>query len=146
MVYLIQGAALPIRGSWTPVLTAATPGDLTVAYSTQVGRYSKFGREVKLWWNIATSTFTRTTAAGALQVTGSPFTADSLIDSRGLLSYSGITKATYTDFFSRIVASSATITFVASGSGVGGAVVNITDLPSGGSVVLYGSLTFEADS
>jgi hypothetical protein len=146
MVDQIQGLVLPTRGAWTPVLTAATPGDLNVAYSTQIGRYSKFGRYTTLWWNIATSTFTRTTAAGALQITGSPFTADSLIDSRGLISYSGITKATFTDFYSRIVASSAIISFVASASGVGGAVVNITDLPSGGSVVLYGSLTFEADS
>lgn len=34
------------EGTWTPVLTFATPGDLSVAYSTQAGSYTKIGRQV----------------------------------------------------------------------------------------------------
>ena len=61
-------------GTWTPVLTAQTPGDLSVAYSTQSGRYTRIGNLVTAEFTIVTSTYTHSTASGTLRVAGLPFT------------------------------------------------------------------------
>lgn len=63
------------EGTWTPTLTCVTPGDLNVGYSTRTGRYTKIGRMVMLSVEIQASTYTFTTATGALSVSGAPFTA-----------------------------------------------------------------------
>ena len=65
------------EGTWTPVVTFATPGDLSVAYSRQVGRYTKIGRLVIVHIDISTSTFTFTSASGDLTITGLPFASAS---------------------------------------------------------------------
>ena len=65
----------PSTGTWTPVVTFATPGDLAVVYNAQVGSYTKIGRLVTISCTISTTTFTYTTASGNLQVTGLPFAA-----------------------------------------------------------------------
>lgn len=65
------------EGTWTPTLTFATPGNLSVAYTTQSGQYTKIGRRVSVEAVIITSTFTHTTASGQLQITGLPFTVGS---------------------------------------------------------------------
>lgn len=62
------------EGSFTPTITFGTPGDLNVVYSVQTGTYTKIGRLVHFWINITTTTFTHTTASGALLVAGLPFT------------------------------------------------------------------------
>lgn len=61
------------EGTWTPGLTFGTPGNLSVAYSTQSGRYVKIGRRVFLDLIIITTTFTHSTASGSLLLTGLPF-------------------------------------------------------------------------
>lgn len=63
------------EGSWAPVLTFATPGDLSVpGYTRQVGRYERIGRTVKCRMNLYLSgNMTYTTASGNLRVTGLPF-------------------------------------------------------------------------
>ena len=66
---------VPEEGTWTPVLTFTTAGDLSVGYSTQAATYRKVGSLVYVAALIATSTFTFTTASGSLLVTGLPFTA-----------------------------------------------------------------------
>lgn len=65
------------EGTWTPVLTFATPGDQNIVYagSGQIGRYTRIGDTVFLFCHINTSTFTHTTSAGNLQITGCPFTS-----------------------------------------------------------------------
>lgn len=69
-------AARPVNevGTWTPSLTFATPGDLSVSYTTQTGRYRKYGRLLWVDFRVITSTFNFTTATGALQLGGLPFT------------------------------------------------------------------------
>lgn len=62
------------EGTWTPVLTFDTPGNLSVTYALQTGTYTKKGREVTVHCSIGTSVFTHTTASGSLRVTGLPFT------------------------------------------------------------------------
>lgn len=62
------------ENTWTPVVTFATAGDVSVAYSTRIGTYVKIGRKVFIELVIVTSTFTHTTASGNLRITGLPFT------------------------------------------------------------------------
>jgi hypothetical protein len=64
------------EGTFTPAITFATPGDLSVAYSFQVGTYTKIGNRVIASVNIVTSSFSFTTASGTLSITGLPYTSD----------------------------------------------------------------------
>lgn len=61
------------EGTWTPVLSFATPGNSVINFGAQSGWYNKTGNIVTMTWVITTTTFTHTTATGALQVTGLPF-------------------------------------------------------------------------
>src|SRR5574343_1257060 len=96
---LEQKNALAIvkEGKWTPVPTFATPGDLSVIYSTQYGYYWLFGNQISVLFRIVTSSFTHTTASGILKVTGLPLTSENTTGkiSVGSLNWGGITKATY---------------------------------------------------
>lgn len=133
------------QGSWTPVLTFATPGNQSIAYSTQIGTYAKVGRVVFAHYFILTSTFTHTTASGNLQVTGLPFTAaNDSITSMGGLMWGGITKAGYTDIGSRVNANTNLFEFGSSGSGQTISNVTSADCPSGGSIQLRGSVMYFA--
>lgn len=61
-------------GTWTPTITFATVGDLSVSYADQDGYYVKTGSDVKLFGEVAfTPTFT--TASGAILIQGAPFAA-----------------------------------------------------------------------
>jgi hypothetical protein len=60
-------------GTFTPTFTCATPGDLSVSYSTQTGNYVRVGDLVYI--NLRMNfTPTFTTASGALRFAGLPFT------------------------------------------------------------------------
>lgn len=60
-------------GTWTPTITFATPGNLSVSYSTQYGFYLDFGDVV--WINCSLNfTPTHTTASGSFFIQGLPFT------------------------------------------------------------------------
>lgn len=61
------------EGTFTPTLTYTTPGNISVVYSTRVGLYTKIGDLVFLAIRIITTTFTYTTSAGSMIITGSPF-------------------------------------------------------------------------
>lgn len=132
------------EGTWTPTLTFATPGDLAVVYSTRVGVYTKIGRLVTATLDIATSTFTFTTASGALNITGLPFTSANTAGQthHGACSLHGVTKATYTTFTAALAANSATVLLVGNGSGVSESSVAAADMPSAGSVILRATLTY----
>jgi hypothetical protein len=133
-----------VTGSWTPVLTFVTPGDLSVTYSTQVGSYTKIGRIVHLTFQIVTSAFTHTTASGNLNITGIPFASSNTtsVTHQGALVWQGITKASYTDIAPRLVSNSSTIDLMASGSGQAASNVAAADMPTGGTVSLSASLTY----
>lgn len=71
------------EGTWTPYISipyydAGDPflGDLSLAYSTQLGTYTKIGQVVHVSFVVVTSTFTHTTlpAYNWLAVRGLPFT------------------------------------------------------------------------
>ena len=63
------------EGTWTPVLTFATPGTVSVGYQAREGFYTKIGRFVHFSCFIQLNAFTKGTASGNLRVSGLPFTA-----------------------------------------------------------------------
>ena len=136
------------ESTWTPVITFATPGNLSVAYSTQIGRYQKIGRLVNAYFTLITSTFTHTTASGALQITGLPFTS---VTSAGIymcgpLLWQGITKANYTSAVLQVISNVALAAIILSGSGQAAAEVTTAEAPTGGTLILAGQATYEASA
>lgn len=131
------------EGTWTPVLTFATPGDLSVAYIFQEGTYTKKGREVTVHFVIITSTFTHTTASGGLRITGLPFTAGTGVTGwAGSCQVQGITKAGYTQFTPEASSSGTFITVRGSGSGQSLSSVVTADMPTAGTVILRGVIVY----
>lgn len=132
------------EGTWTPVLTFAVPGDLAVAYTRQIGTYTKIGRQVTVSCDVVTSSFTHTTASGALQVTGLPFTSLNLAGSNatGAVRLGGYLAPTYTNVSSQLTNNSTILIFIGTGSGIAGAVLATTDMPTGGQVVIRTTLSY----
>lgn len=130
------------EGTWTPTLTFATPGDVSVSYVVRVGEYTKIGNRVIVSYDVVTSAFTHTTASGNVQVTGLPFTITAR--SFGTANFQGITKASYTAFSPRFSTGDSLLTVAASGSGAGGSSVTAADMPTGGTVILQGTCTHRA--
>ena len=128
--YITNGFA-----SWTPTLTFATPGDLSVVYSGRSGQWSKVGRMIHWSLFILTSTFTHTTASGNLRVTGLPFTASAVHNhAGGAGSLAGYTKANYTQITPYVPLSQAYIEFFGNGSAQAIAILAVADMPTGGTV------------
>jgi hypothetical protein len=119
------------EGTWTPTFTWSTPGDQSFAYSTQVGTYTKVGRLVTCNVDLVTSTHTYTTAAGALQFTGLPFTVGATAYDVAAADWSGITKAGYTAIGANLATGGTTASLITSGSGVAVANVVPANVPSG---------------
>lgn len=132
-------------GTWTPAITFATPGNLSVAYTYQVGDYIINGSFITLFGLITTSSFTHTTASGNLKITGIPrdaSTAKTMVWN-GTCGYQGITKASYTGFFP--VMSSTAPTFLqmnAGGSAQNIDFVTAADMPTTGLVSLRFQITY----
>lgn len=126
------------KGTWTPVLTFGTPGDLAVTYSVQYGSYVRIGNLVTANGRIITSAFTWTTSVGALQVTGLPFTSDTTANnySMGSMYFSGITAAGYTQISPRVNPGGTLLIFTTSGSGVATSSVQTTNTTSGTNVTI----------
>jgi hypothetical protein len=133
------------EGTWTPVLTFATPGDLSITYNAQIGAYTKIGRLVHLSIDVQTSSFTYTTASGAMNITGSPYTAlaSPAVTPRGDCAWQGITKANFTQASFAFGAGSSTVLIQMSGSGQALTTLTATDMPTGGTVILRGNITFQ---
>lgn len=132
------------EGTWTPAFTFGTPGNLSVAYSTQQGSYTKVGRVVVAEFNLVTSSFTHTTASGNASITGLPVTVtgDAGYGAGGGMFWSGITKASYTQVTPFVLASATAISLLASGSGVAAAFLAAGDFPTAGTVQLRGTLIY----
>lgn len=132
------------EGTWTPVLTFVTPGDLAVTYGARYGDYEKIGRQVTARLYLDTASFTHTTASGNLTVTGLPFaaTATSNFIAVGGAIWRGITKANYTDVVGSVSAGATAIGFAISGSGQSATSVAAADMPTGGTVLLCTTITY----
>ena len=132
------------ESTWTPVVTFVTPGDLSVAYTTQLGTYTKIGNMVYLDFTILTSTFTFTTASGSLKVTGVPYQSvnNAGYIACGALTWQGITKAGFTNVVSVISSNTNFITLTACGSAQAAATIVATDTPTGGTIAIQGSIAY----
>ena len=126
-----------------PEITFATPGDLSVAYTFNIGHATRIGRLVTVQFLIQTSSFTHTTASGNLRVTGLPFN-QAVVVAVGQcgVEFQGITKAGYTSISAVVVQNANYMQFKASGSGVASAFVTAADMPSGGSVRIVGTISY----
>jgi hypothetical protein len=58
------------------------------------------------------------------------------------MAFGGITKAGYTQFSPQIVGGASEVTIAASGSAQANATLQITEMPTGGTVVLISSLSY----
>jgi hypothetical protein len=64
------------EGTWTPALTFATAGDLSITYTLQSARYTRIGRFVQVEGRVTTNAMSYTTASGSLRMSGLPFTVN----------------------------------------------------------------------
>jgi len=133
-------------GTWTPTLGFATPGDESVIFSTQFGSWSRDGDLVMAIFNLVTSTFTHTTASGNIEIGGLPFASANLTNqsARGILSWQGITKASYTQINSVLAPNVSLMTLEGVGSGQTISPIDEGDMPSAGSVILVGHILYKA--
>jgi hypothetical protein len=133
------------EGTWTPALTFATPGDLSVTYGTQVGTYTRIGNKVFLNFSVITSSFTYTTASSGLRISSLPFTSKNLSgdEACGSIAFSGITQVGYTQFTTRLASNTAYMSFLASGSGVAIASVTTSNAASGSALQIRGSIAYD---
>lgn len=128
------------EGTWTPILTFSTPGNLSVSYATQTGLYTKIGNRVLTDFLVETSSFSYTTATGNCRVSGFPFTIGSG-NGPGPLRWSGVTKPGHTTIAATGITGTGNVEFRTSGSGVTTSNLVASDMPSGGFVLLFGQLT-----
>lgn len=128
--------------SITPSLTCASVGDLAITYVVQSLDFIKHDGMVDYTFEITTSAFTHTTSTGNVLITGLPIQANNNVVGSlpiGTLNFQGITKASYTQFVPIGSGGSTQLTIGCSGSGQTNATLAIGDLPTGGTVKLYGS-------
>ena len=129
------------EGTWTPVLTFATAGDLARTYTTQTGSYERVGSLVLVRVHILTATFTHTTASGNARITGLPFAVGTGAVC-GLGAWGGVTKANYTDVGLQAVAGQSYLQLYASGSAQAAANLAAADMPTTGAVLLIGEVLY----
>ena len=130
-------------GTWTPVLTTSTPGNLAITYTTQTGSYEQRGNLIIAKFNITTSAFTHTTASGNWRITGLPITGNAGFG--GTLEFSGITKTGYTQFVPRLSNASTLFQIFCSGTGQAGGLLAAADMPTGGAsgvITLNGTVLY----
>lgn len=139
------GAVTTETGTWTPTLGFATPGDENIVLSVAFGSYTRIGDLVTVFFNIGTSTFTHSTASGNVQIGSLPFSSADITNqySRGPIAWAGINKSGYSQISSILSPNSSTIELKASGNGLGISDVSTSDMPSGGSVIVAGSMSYK---
>lgn len=132
-----------VLDTWTPTLTFATAGDLSVSYSTQVGQMISIGKlrfvNIAL---VATPTFS--SASGNMQVTGLPVTCNAVTGHGVIGNFSGITKAGFTQFTSQLAASSSAVTFLGNASATSASAITAANVSSGVALTLHTQIIFES--
>lgn len=121
-------------GTFTPTLTFATPGNLSVAYTTQSGRYVRYRDHVHVQGRlVCTPTFS--TASGELRVSGLPFISITDAANRSGVNISALTGITYgasdRQIYASINSNVSYFGFGMIGSGVSARTIAPADLASG---------------
>lgn len=131
--------------NWPVVLTASTPGDLSVEYSAQIGKIVKVGRRVTATFNVVTTTWSFTTATGVLRFTGLPYAASSAEDSYGAIYGSGWTLAGVSNLAARVPAGTSFVQIAASISGGALSAITPATCNSGTQQNWSGTVTYFTD-
>jgi len=122
-----------VEQEWTPGISFLTPGDVSVVYTTRVGRYYKLGSLVIAFFMLdATPTYT--TASGNFLITGFPHPARStggISVSFGNLAWEFNLTAGYTDVMPQMFADANYCGLLASGDALAVAAISTTHLASG---------------
>lgn len=126
------------NGTFTPTLTFATPGNLSVSYSSNTGSFTRMYDCVFFSIELVTSSFTHTSASGELRVAGLPMPSDIDTPASGGLE-SGWTKASYTHTFPVVKGGQSYLYFDVAGSGQANAALQAADVPTGGTVRIRAS-------
>lgn len=74
-VATLEGVEVPVTkvGTWTPVFSGSGGGG-SMTYSSQVGRWSRVGSTVTIWYKLQLSALA-SAPSGNLRISGLPFTA-----------------------------------------------------------------------
>ena len=126
-------------GTFTPTITFDTPGDLSVAYTTQLGTYTIVGRMIVATVTVS-FTPTYTTASSFLQVQGFPVTFSGFIQyGTAFTSVINIGSFTYVGCTTR--GSSAAISIYGGGSNIGSNYLTTGNYPSGTAYSIQATIT-----
>lgn len=140
------GIALQSSGTWTPVFTFATPGNLSVSYAVQAGYYIRIGNFVMVRLFI-TFTPTFTTSSGNMQITGLPFnpvSAQSYGSSGSINNTSNIGYGASKTYINLLASSGSTILgIVGNGSGQDGTNTTFSNINSGASSSISATLCYQ---
>jgi hypothetical protein len=132
---------------FTPTITFATPGDLSVAYTVQNGRYWKVGPVVNFQISISfTPTFT--TASGVVRVSGLPIKSNNLTTGYQVTCVNSGVGLTYpagtTSLTGRVMNGLTYIQIVGSGSSVANAFIQASNFASGSAYILLIGGSYES--
>jgi hypothetical protein len=158
-----------VTGEWTPAVTFATEGNLSgvcsdtsyttkstceanggtwtpgLVYAHTYGTYTKIGSLVTLQFDVKTSTFTHSTASGALRINNLPYRPrpmdGQLYRPVGTTSVANITG--FTDINCLATEQSTVLNFIKTPATNG--LIQASDCPSGGNLILHGSIQYETD-
>lgn len=133
--------------TFTPTITFSTPGDLSVSYTVQNGRFWKQGSVIHFQVSLS-FTPTYTTASGQLRIAGLPFTAGSLSTGYQVTAVNSGTGLTYpascTTITGRVMNGTTYAQLVGSGSGAATAFLSTTQCSSGGSYIIQLGGSYES--
>lgn len=133
-------------GSWTPTFTCATVGDLSVAYTTQYGSYTRIGNIVILNVGLlCTPTFS--TASGQIRIAGLPYSSISGTQGQfGICTNtSGVTYTVgSTTIMLSIGAGANYLVLYVSGSAFNAATLPMTSIVSAAAIQINGTIVYLA--
>lgn len=133
------------EGTFTPVLTCASPGDLAVTVLSATGIYRKIGDTVFCWIQLGTFSFSYTTATGQFRISGLPFTVNGSFRTGSALVGGWTAPANYTAVGSSAQNSNTYITLQRMSINAGAiSSVNITEFASGGSPSIFAAFSYQA--
>lgn len=136
-----------VTGEWTPAVAFATAGDQNIAYAHTYGTYTKIGSLVTLQFDVETSAFTHSTASGALRINNLPYRPRPM-DGQvyrpvGTTSVANITGKTILNCVAS--ESSTVMNFIKAQTSSTAGLIQASDCPSGGDLILHGSIQYETD-
>ncbi len=134
--------------TFTPTVSFETPGDLSVAYTVQNGRYWKVGGVVNFQLSLS-FTPTHTTASGDFLILGLPIQPNNLTTGYQVTATNSGSGLTYpagrTTLTGRVMPGSPnTIKLVASGSNVGITFITSSEMATGGTYIVQIGGSYEA--